>query len=79
MEQKEENKRICEQCHKRTTISPNHRYCRSCLGKLGRKKQLEGSSTGEAKKPQEGPTETLTIGISVVIPKELVRLVFSSK
>ena len=80
VEQKTENKRICESCHKRPTISAKHPYCASCLGALGRKKQLEkGLNTGEAKKPQEGLTETLRVDISVAIPKELLRLVFSSK
>ena len=80
MEDKKVNERICEECHERPTISPKHPYCASCLGALGRKKQLaKGLPTGAPKKPQEGPTETLKVDISVTIPKELFRLIFSSK
>jgi len=75
-----ENTRLCEDCREKFTISPKHRYCRSCLGKLGRKKQLEkGLSAGEAKKSQNKPIGAFTIGIQITIPKELVHLIFPSK
>ena len=73
MEQRGENKRICDECHERPTISPKHPYCARCLGARGRKAQL--LSTSEAKKPQEKSGDTFTVGIQITIPADLFRLI----
>jgi len=87
---KPENKRICEECGKKTTITPKHALCASCLGKKPDKprkakktgvvrsnKGSAGQSIGKLKKACRGQNTALTVEFSekyISILKEIEEL-----
>jgi len=60
-EQKEEIKRLCEECHEKPTITSKHRYCASCMAHMAHEKKKAANHTPKPETSQPRPDSTLTI------------------